>query len=157
MPVPRVYWESSVFISRIQGTPGRIDVLRQITDQAERGEIEIATSTVTLAEVARVDEDLLPEEQERLIVEFFENPYIIIRQVDRIAAERTRTILRGGGLRSVDAIHVASALLMNCPVMHTYDGGLLRRTGQFGSPPLRIEEPSWAQGQPPLFSETDEP
>ena len=154
MPIQRVYWESSVFISRIQRTPGRIDILRRITDRAERGEIVIVMSALTLAEVARVDDTLLPEEQEQRIVDFFENPYLIVRQLDRIGAERTRAIVRQHpGLRAPDAVHVASALLSNVSVLHTYDRGILRRNGLIGAPPLRIEEPAWEQGQPPLFTD----
>jgi len=146
----RVYWDTPCFIGRIQPHPQRIAALRYVTDRGERGEVEIVTATWTLCEVCKVDEGLLPEEQERKITEFFENPYILIRQLDRDVAQESRHIVRTYRLKPNDALHVASALLSDCPVLHTYDEQLLKLTEKItrvedpGSPPLRIERP-----QPP--------
>ena len=49
----KVYWDSCVFIDRIQRTPGRIAVLEEITNAAEAHEIEIITSNFTIAEVCK--------------------------------------------------------------------------------------------------------
>jgi len=150
MPVEqRPYWDSSAFISRIQRTAGRIEVLEHITGRAEEGEVEIVTSAFTLCEVAKGDESVLPEDQEKMIVNFFENPYILIQQVDAFVAARTRDIVRGFGLKPADALHVASALAASVSEMHTYDAThLLPRDGQIDA--LRIRQPSWQGGQPPL-------
>jgi len=59
MPSDRaaVYWDSCVFISRIQGDPERIDLLRQLTSLAEKGKLLIVTSVLTIAEVLRTEHD----------------------------------------------------------------------------------------------------
>lgn len=48
-----IYWESSVFIDLIEKTPGRIEILQSIVQAAERGEVRIVTSALTLAEVSK--------------------------------------------------------------------------------------------------------
>src|SRR6266566_2197289 len=91
---PRLqYWDSDVFISLLQRTPGRVEVLRTITDAAEHGSVRIVTSAFTMAEVVKLKElPLLDPQIEQLIVGFFENDYIVVRNVDRFVAERARPI-----------------------------------------------------------------
>lgn len=54
MPDPsrRLYWDSSVFLSYINETADRIEVIDELLDQSGRGEIEIVTSVGTIVEVA---------------------------------------------------------------------------------------------------------
>jgi len=119
---PLVYWDSCVFLDRIPQTPDRIEALRELTDRAQAGGLRIATSAFTMCEVAKVKGVPLPEEQERLIVDFFDNPYIVLVQVDEFAARKTRELVRThAGLKGRDAVHIASALLAGAPVLHTYD------------------------------------
>lgn len=109
---PTVYWDSDLFLSRIHRTPGRIEVLEEITNRAERREVIIATSAFTMVEVARLDElDLLPEEEEQRIVDFFENPYIVVLPLDDETARVARRLIREHrGLKGKDAIHIATAV-----------------------------------------------
>ncbi len=149
---PTVYWDSVVFIARIQREAGRIAVLEQISDAAERGELRIVTSTFTMVEVAKLNQsETLPEEQERLIVEFFKNSFIILRQVDRRVATKAREIMRAhSGVKGKDAVHIATAVVWNVPVMHTYDEKLTSRNGKIDG--LRIEEPRWTGTGSLLFA-----
>jgi predicted nucleic acid-binding protein len=146
----RVYWDSNVFISFLQKEPGQYAVLRHWIERAENGEVQIVASAFSLCEVARVDDDLLPKEQEELIVEFFGNPYILIQQLDEFVAQQTRTIVRQLRISAKDAVHIASAIQAGVPVMHTYEKKLIDHSGQVGDPPLLIEEPRWQNDQPPL-------
>ena len=145
-----VYWDSCTFIHRIQQTPEHIDVLRQITDAAEKDKLSIVTSAFTLCEVAKVNKDvpdILPEEQERLIVDYFENPYIVLRSVDRAVAKKAREILRfKESIKGKDAVHVATAVLHGIPIMHTFDRKLQTLTGAPCIGSLRIQAPSWESG-----------
>ncbi len=79
-----IYWDSCAFISRLERTADRIQALEELTDQAERGEVRIVTSILALAETAKLGQldSLLPEEQEELIVSFFDNPYVTVRPLD---------------------------------------------------------------------------
>lgn len=151
----RYYWDACVFTSRLERTPGRIAILEHITDRAEKGEVEIVTSAFTLVEVAKVKDVDSLEDQEQIIVDFFENPYIIIQQVDRFVAELARDILRNATkIKPKDAIHIASAIQSRASVLHTYDNDhLIPKSKRFGNPPLTIEPPNWKDGQAPLSIE----
>jgi predicted nucleic acid-binding protein len=141
-----LYWDSSVFIDLIERTSSRIQILEAIVQSAERGEARIVTSALTLAEVSKLNNlGLLPEWKEKLIVKFFENEYIAVRNVDRVTSEHARPIIRNHALKPPDALHVATALLARVDVLHTYDTThLLPLDKKVGQPPLRIEEPNWS-------------
>ena len=149
MAIERVYWDSVTFVHRIQQTPEHIDILRAISDEAERGKLEIVTSTFTLCEVACLWLGSHADDvQERMIRDFFENPYILLRQVDRRVAELSREIVRTLKIPGKDAVHVASAVATDCDELQTYDEKhLLRKTGLYGTPPLKIVKPNWPGGQ----------
>ena len=150
----RVYWDSDVFISAIERTADRIAVLEQITGRAEKGELEIVASAFTLCEVAKVEGIPLPQEQEQLILDFFENPYVLVQQLDTRVAAHTRDIVRRFRIPPKDAVHLASAIQAAAAVMHSYDKQhMLPQDGKIGNPPLRIQEPAWKDGQPPLIKD----
>jgi len=142
-----LYWDSDLFISRIQRTPDRINVLEPLTQAAERGEIRIVTSILAKAECAFLrDSNLLPEDQEQLIVDFFENPYLTVLPVDDFVCEHARKIIRANaGLRSIDAIHIATAVSAGVPVLQAYDKtfGNARGCSEIGQ--LVIQEPTTDQ------------
>jgi predicted nucleic acid-binding protein len=134
------YWDSVVFIDLIEETPARIHRLRPIIDAAQAGKVVIVTSAFTMAEVVKVKNlNLLDEQAEKTVTEFFENPYISIRNVDRFISERARPIVRFFNVKPPDAIHIATALLMEVQTFHTFDGDVLRHNGKIDG--LRIEVP----------------
>jgi hypothetical protein len=93
------------------------------------------------------DSGKLKDKQSKIILVFFENAYISVRNVDRQTAERAQELVGELGMLPLDAIHLATAMIAKVPVLHTYDDakgrrkGLLRHNGQVGTPPLRIEIP----------------
>ena len=142
----RLYWDSDVFIDRIEETPGRIHRLRPITDAAEHGHVIIVTSAFTMVEVVKLKKlGLLDEETEELVTKFFENEYINIRNLDRFVSERARPIVRKCGVKPPDAVHIATAILMKAEgrveVMQTFDAGLIKLSGLVEVDELKIEEP----------------
>ena len=144
-----IYWDSCVFIDLIEKTTSRYQTLEAIVASAERGEARIISSSVSLAEVVKLNSlaGVLPEWKEKLIVQFFENDYISIRNVDRVVAELARPIMRNHNRKTPDAIHVATALHSKAQVLHTYDADLLKLDKLISLPnslPLRIEEPHWS-------------
>ena len=148
MPSDDRYWDSCCFIDRIQRTPGRIDVLEGITDAAEKGELFIFTSALTFAEVLYLSNssDPLPD-QIRTIEEYFENPFIIVRSVDRQIGIRAADIARRFNLKQADAIHVATALFHGVPILETYDANhILPLNGQIAG--LTIQRPQPIKPQP---------
>lgn len=136
----RIYWEACVFIDLLEKTPDRIGHLLPIIDAAEQDQIVIVTSALTLAEVSRLRHLQLDDESvEKTILQFFETPFLYLHPVNRFVAERSRPIIRNFGLKPLDAIHVASALMMKVERMHTYDAKILKLDGKIEG--LRIEEP----------------
>lgn len=168
----RVYWDSCVFIDLLQQRAGRYEACRYIHDRAEKGELLIVTSAITIAEVVKLPESgTFPDMHSKMILEYFENPYIVIRQVDRPTAEEAHRLSQAHGIYPMDAIHLATALGAVVSVLHTYDEKKKRRKGllgwnlKVGNPPLRIEKPADPPPPPPpppappveesLFAEND--
>ena len=108
-----------------------------IVEQAERGELEIVVSTLAAAEVAYL-EGYSQGNSEDMIREFFGRDYIIPVAVDiRLAAIARSLVSRYKDVRRIkpaDAIHLATAIQLNLPVVETTDGDLLRFSGLEGNP-----------------------
>jgi predicted nucleic acid-binding protein len=111
--------------------------------ESEKGLFQIVTSALTIAEVLWLRNQPRPSPTaEKLIRSFFESPNVLLVDVTRVVAEAARDLV-WQGLRSKDAIHVASALGARCDVLYTRDGPMCSKNGQGGgSPALRIESPS---------------
>ena len=144
-----VYFDACLFIELLQqSNQDRFDACEDIRQKAEKNTLIIVTSAVTIVEVNKLPElKSLPEEQSKKIIEFFENPYIAIRPVDRRTAEYAHELTRTHGLANLDAIHIATAIVNKVPVFYTYDApkgkrkGLLRYHLKVGKPPLQILTP----------------
>jgi predicted nucleic acid-binding protein len=118
--------------------------------------IRIYTSALTFAECACAQS----EEAQRSLQAFMERECIVPLNLDREVGEWAATVQRTS-LRDLkkklpprDAIHVASALYYDIPVLYTYDGDdIIPLNGKLflsdGSP-LVISEPIW-QGPMTLF------
>jgi predicted nucleic acid-binding protein len=140
-------WDSCLFIEALQKTDqDRYDACEAMLARARSGDLQIVTSALTITEVNKLpDLAAMPEEQSQIILKFFENPYIFVRNVDRLTAEMAHEFTRVHGLMPMDAIHVATAIIARVPVLYTYDAAKKRRKGllghnlKIGNPPLRIE------------------
>lgn len=144
----KVYWDSCCFIGLLQDEADKSPALTHLTQQAAANELIIVTSTLAIAEVCKLpDTGTQPEEQTRRVLDFFENPYIVVRTLDRAIAERANRISRDTGIRPLDAVHVATGILAGCDVFYTYDGkkkskkGLLQYDGAAWLQPMRIAQP----------------
>lgn len=143
------YIDACVFLEMLQRKDKtRVTACDEIRQKAEKGELELVTSCLTITEVNKLPElPCLPDEQSKQILEFFENPYIHARPVTREIAEIAHSLTRKHRLTNIDAIHIATALKSCVPVFYTYDGkkpkrkALLPLNKKIGSPPLRIEVP----------------
>lgn len=136
MPDPaRIYWDAAAWIAYIQKEmPGpdsafsepRYEMCRAVLEQAEAGAVEIVTSAYTLAEVCKKAKD--PTSPGTNLPAFFNQRYILLTNVDKEVGLRAQNLqLAGvGKLSPQDAVHLASALVANVPVFHTFDAGLLK-------------------------------
>ena len=139
----RRYWDSCNWISLIaEDEVERADICQHILDDAAAGNGAIVTSTLALAEVVRgKGQPVLPEDQERTIVRFFEHSYLLVEDVTRRVAELARRYAREFGLKPPDAIHFATAVLAGCSVFETWNMNEFGRIG--GQAAISIRPPTW--------------
>ena len=147
MPI-KVYWDSCCFIGLLQNEPDKAPALSDLSGKAAAGDLVIVTSALSIAEVCKLPgTGTQPEEQTKKVLGYFENPYIVVRSLDRLIAERANRIARDTGIRPPDAVHVATAIITGCEVLYTYDGkkkgpkALLGYNGAAWLQPMRIEKP----------------
>ncbi len=161
----RVYWDACSWIAYIQRempgpgksfTEPRFDLCRATLKRAEDGQIEIVTSAFTLSEVCRSAE--IKASPASNLTAFFEQRYILLVNVDRVVGFKAQALQLSGisGLKPQDATHLASALIADVPVLHTFDGKLLamdERLETVGGRRLRILHPEAELPLPPLLEE----
>ena len=135
MPEPRVYWDACAWIAYIKKempgpaykfTEPRYEMCRQVLQLAQARTLDIVTSAFTLSEVCKTKAD--PRSPAINLPAFFEQPYILLVNVDKQIGMKAQSLQLAGvsGLKPPDATHVASALVWNIPVFHTFDDGLLK-------------------------------
>lgn len=149
MSIPRRYWDSSAFLAWLLPEPEREDACNSVLRAAEDGELELVTSALTLTEVIKLrGKPELKREHEATIAKFFENEYIILRNVDRFIALAAQRLVWEENLSPKDSIHVATALRWKIPVLDTFDDDLIALNGKLtleegnpNSPRLEITMP----------------
>lgn len=136
----RVYWDSDVFISLIDGDADRIDAIRSVVDEVESGKAMIVVSTLVRVEV-------LPNRRDTGLYREFQN-FLKNREqvrevaIDRRVIEAAQQIRESGkSVKTPDAIHLATAIVCGVPIFHTYDKLLIRLSGVAEIKGLTVCEP----------------
>ena len=139
------YWDANAFLAHLLGEAERVEACEAVLEQAEQGRLLIVTSALTLAEVLALrGKEKLPADPaiRKTVVDFFKNEFIAVQNVTRQVAELARDLVWDHGITPKDAVHVASALTVEAPILETFDRDLIRKSGTIGaSPPLIIREP----------------
>lgn len=138
------YWDSNAFLAYFQEEAGRVDSCEAVLEAAERGTILLVTCALTLAEVLalRGKPRIAPTpEMKATVTAFFKNEYVSVQNISREVAELARDLVWDHGVKPKDAVHVASALVVEAPIFETFDKPLIRKSGKLGAPPLIIREP----------------
>lgn len=162
----RLYWDACAWIAMIQdekiplkggGTEYRGQMCRQVVGAARRGLVELVTSSLSLVEVCKRPE-VGAENDDQKLRDYFENPYILLVNLDRQVGDLARRLMLAGyaGLKPLDATHVASAVVGRAGEMHTFDGKLLAMDGLvkgLDGSPLRICKPEVPAPPAPLLEE----
>ncbi len=126
--IRRLYWDSCAFLGLINSEAGKHTDCRAVWLEVERGETQIITSFFTFAEVFKAkcegQSKPLNEANEEAVAAFFGDERILPVVVDRRTAERARKLMRlhSECKKPTDAVHLATAILLNVDEMHTYDG-----------------------------------
>ena len=129
----RVYWDSCAWIAYIRKempggenffTEPRYEMCRAVLKRAEAGDLEIATSAFTLAEVSKRRKEMTGPAIN--LAAFFDQRFILLIPVDKQVGLMAQNLqLTGvGSLKPQDAIHAASALVWSIPILQTFDGPL---------------------------------
>jgi predicted nucleic acid-binding protein len=122
--------------------PARHEHCQSVLYAAERGDLRIITSALTLTEVIKIKGKPIPPDAEDKIRAFFEHEWIIVRDVDRFIAEQAREFIWKYSLQPYDAIHLATAYRMKLLHLDTYDRADLGKLNEkLGSPVMKICEP----------------
>lgn len=157
----RYSWDSCSWIAQIwdekvdiegDGIENRGALCRAVIEGAAKGGSEICTSALSLAEVSKHPSSNQREGADK-IKAFFENDYIVVVPLDRRVGELARDLMQRGyaGLKPPDAVHLASAAIVNADEMHTFDAKLLalsEKIQKADGTKLKICKPS--MGGPPL-------
>ena len=164
MPEPtRLYWDACAWIAYIQKempgpgssvTESRYEMCRETLHRAEKGEVEIATSAFTLAEVCKVGADAASPAMN--LSAFFDRPYILLIPVDKQVGTQAQSLqlAKIAGLKPPDAVHLASALVWNIPMFQTFDAKLLNLNNLLTSADgnmLEVMRPSEEVPTPPML------
>ena len=144
MPLPRRVWCSCTIIDYLQGT-SRAQPCVDIIRQCEHRELELLVSVLAIAEVGTTDKND-PNDLAR-IKEFFGRNYVIPVNVDIFVAEHAQRIVRQFGLSGADAVHLATAVAYNVPILETFDDKLIGVDGKVGNPLVEIRPPRYDSGQ----------
>jgi len=152
MTVETIYWDSNCFLSHLHAEVGQVEKCDGVLQRAERGEVIILTSTLTLAEVLWLrGEPRLQQDKAELVQRFFRRSYIRVYNVTRKLAEAAQVYVWQNDIKPKDAIHVATAVHLGVTALETFDRKLIGKSGSVGSPLLLIREPEAAvQGRLPL-------
>ena len=147
MTLERRYWDSNCFLGWLQAEDGKIEPCRQVLNVAAKGELEIITSALTLAEVLHIrGRAPIPADRRQQVVAFFKHSYIVIMSITRRIAEDSRDLVWDHGIEPKDALHVATAISAKADVFNTFDQPLIGKSLKIGNPGLLIEIPKVAQG-----------
>ncbi len=125
------YWDSCVFISAIERTPGRIQIIDVLREQASLNKVLIVTSSIVMAEVIKfVPKGKELELEMQQISDYMENPWMTRRAADNVITTKAGYLRRQFNLKLADAIHLATALHYEVDHLHTYDKHLLNCNNQ---------------------------
>lgn len=153
-----------MWIALIGEEVGRVERCDALIQQAKNGELEIWTSSLTLAEVYKfkcgADLKQLAQEKDQAFEMFLQQPYVVQIQLDHSVGVHARRLLRAHSpplKKPNDAIHVASAAAGNVQALYTFDSqnliplsGLVQRADGGSLAICEPPTPQFAQ-QPDMF------
>lgn len=148
----RHYWDAQAFLGWLGDDESGSEGCRHVLEAARDGEVLVATSSLTLVEIAlHVRESGQDPQRLDQVQRFFLNSFILVRPLDRDTAHLAQLLLiQHPGLGQGQALHAATALNGRIRILETFDPALLEFHNRLGDPPLIIRRPHQAR-QIPLF------
>lgn len=161
----RVYWDSCSFLGLLNAEPAKVTACRAVWDEARQGKTLIYTSFFAFAEVIKMKcepgSKPLDEANDKAIAALLGESWIRPVVVDERIGVLARRLMRHHEecKKPSDAIHLATALVLNVDEMQTFDHpDLLRLDGKVlraDSKPLKICVPAALPSPPPPPSTAD--
>ncbi len=156
----RVYWDSCLFLAYVNGEPGRADNIGAWLAVAAKGEIEIITSTLAIAEVVFAASEQIGHPLDREIEDKINRLWVPpspvrLAEFHQFVAAEAVSLMRsvrtaGLSLKPMDAIHLATAKRLEVKRFETYDDNLTRFSQFVGipilSPAPRSQQTSMFEG-----------
>jgi|SRR4030095_488977 hypothetical protein len=88
-----IYWDANPFCAIFNNEAGRVDTCKAILKMAERGEIKIVSSSITLAEVIRIKGGTgIKPGKEAVLYDFFQNDFLIFVNVEWFVGTAARKL-----------------------------------------------------------------
>lgn len=128
---PRVYLDSCIWIAVIQGD-AIAERVKALLEKIDRGDFALVESVVILNEVLKGPKsppDSLDGDSGRTLADIrgmFESPKVVLGDVSLPVARLAHSYQIKFGLKSVDAIHLATAVKYQCRFFISYDKGFER-------------------------------
>lgn len=146
MSLEKIYWDSNCFLDHFQAEAGKAEKCDGVIQRAERGDVLIVTSALTLAEVLWMrGGPRLSKDKAELVQKFFRRLYIRVYNVTRKISEAAQIHVWDNSINPKDAIHVATAIHLKVDALETFDKDLIKKSGTVGNPLLLIREPEPAR------------
>jgi len=128
---PNIYLDANVILAYIANENNRADDVESIFRDAQNSQIKLLTSSVSITEVAYIKEakDAANNNADEARIDQLWTPLSPITVVDFSIeiAKRARSVIRKArtmrirSVRSIDAIHLASAEVFSCKQFFTYE------------------------------------
>ncbi len=149
------YWDSSCFLAWLKEEEDRVNQCGQVLNLVQNGNIELVTSTLTVAEVIQVrKKDKLPIEKRLNVEDLFNRPSIKMTALSLPIAIKARDVVWDHGIDPKDAVHVATAIKRKAQILETFDKSLISRGNEMGSKLLfrepEVDEPRFELMDPDL-------
>lgn len=160
-----IYWDANVFIAWLsdeQRAPAEMSGIADVAEAADAGKLTILTSVLTRTEV--LDCHMPPDARRKLDL-VFKRRHVQLIEVTLRVAERSHEIRnhyhsKGIKVTTIDALHLATAVLYGADEFHTFDGAgrkrrpndLISLSGSIAGHPLLICPPHTDQPRLPLPS-----
>jgi predicted nucleic acid-binding protein len=144
-PIEKVVIETTARFALLDDEENRAEHVERLLVRAASGAGQIYTSVLTITEITngpKADDPPLKEDQAATFAGFLENEYVTLVSVDPIVAEKAKELRRAfHGLRTPDAIHLATGIVIGAGKLYTYDDDQLRLNGDEHLDGMVIVEP----------------
>jgi len=141
----RIYFDSCCFIDMVKyrrnadlvtetGRQRDVWFMGRLCDACRAGDIEIYTSTLTIAECLHGGDGVIDEEVQELFTKFLtSNQVAITISADQFIAEESRDLRwkHGINIKGADGIHIASSMFLGCAEFITTDAKIRHETAKF--------------------------